>query len=74
MTTRVKLYIACYTACAMMLLNIFSKPLHIPDLLQWVLIIGVFIPLGWMFYLIKKQKQEKQNQQSYNQNKNESHK
>jgi hypothetical protein len=59
MTTRVKLYIVSYTASAMMLLNVFSKPLHIPDSLQWILIIGVFVPLGWMFYLIKKQKQEK---------------
>jgi hypothetical protein len=43
----------------MMLLNVFSKPLHIPEAFRWVLMVGVFIPLGFMFYLIKKQKQEK---------------
>ena len=59
MTTRTKLYITSYTACAMMMLNVFSKPLHIPEAFQWVLIIGVFIPLGLTFYYIKKQKQEK---------------
>lgn len=59
MTTRVKLYIASYTACVMMMLNVFSKPLHIPESVQWILVIGVFIPLVWTFYLIKKQKQEK---------------
>ena len=42
-----------------MLLNVFSKPLGIPEVFQWVLIIGVFIPLGLTFYFIKKQKQEK---------------
>jgi hypothetical protein len=60
MTTRTKLYIASYTACAMMMLNVFSKPLHIPEAFQWVLIIGVFVPLGFTFYYIKRQKQEKQ--------------
>jgi hypothetical protein len=59
MTTRTKLYITVYTACAMMLMNVFSKPLHIPEAFQWVLIIGVFIPLGLIFYFIKIQKQEK---------------
>ena len=44
----------------MMLLNVFYKPLHIPELFKWVLIIGVFIPLGLTFYFIKKQKQERQ--------------
>jgi hypothetical protein len=43
----------------MMLLNVFSKPLHIPEPFQWVLIIGVFVPIGFMFYLIKVQKREK---------------
>ncbi len=62
MTTRTKLYIATYTACIMMMLNVFSKPLHISEAFQWVLIIGVFIPLGFTFYFIKKQKQEKQEQ------------
>jgi hypothetical protein len=59
MTTHTKLIISSYTASLMMLLNVFSKPLHIPDAIQWVLIIGVFIPLGLMFHFIKKQKQEK---------------
>lgn len=59
MTTRTKLIISSYTASIMMLLNVFSKPLHIPEPLQFVLIFGAFIPLGLMFYFIKKQKQEK---------------
>jgi hypothetical protein len=42
----------------MSFLNVFSKPLHISDVFQWVLIIGLFIPLGFTFYFIKKQKQE----------------
>jgi hypothetical protein len=59
MSTRTKLIISSYTASIMMLLNVFSKPLHIPEAFQWVLILGVFIPLGLLFYFIKKQKQEK---------------
>lgn len=59
MTTRVKLYIASYTASTMMLLNVFSKPLHIPEAFQWGLIIGAFIPLGLVFYFTKRRKQEK---------------
>jgi hypothetical protein len=43
----------------MMLLSVFSKPLHIPEAFQWVLIIGVFVPIGYTFYLIKVQKREK---------------
>ena len=62
MTTRTKLNIAIYTMSIMMLLNVFSKPLLIPEALQWVVIIGVFIPIGFMFYFIKKQKQEIQEQ------------
>ena len=62
MTTRTKLIITSYTASAMMLLNVFSKPLHIPEAFQWVLIIGVFVPLGLMFYFIKQQKLERQTQ------------
>ncbi len=62
MTTRTKLNITSYTASTMMLLNVFSKPLHIPEAFQWVLIIGVFIPLGLLFYYIKRQKQEKAEQ------------
>jgi hypothetical protein len=41
------------------LLNVFSKPLHIPEPFQWVLIIGVFVPIGLMFYFIKVLKREK---------------
>ncbi len=62
MTTRTKLNITGYAASIMMLLNVFSKPLHIPETFQWVLIIGVFIPLGLLFYFIKQQKLEKQAQ------------
>ena len=43
----------------MLLLNVFSKPLGIPEPIQWVLILGVFIPLGLLFYSINKQKEEK---------------
>jgi hypothetical protein len=59
MTTRTKLSITIYVLSAMMLLNVFSKPLHIPEPFQWVLIIGAFIPLGLTIYFIKRQKQEK---------------
>ncbi len=62
MTTRIKLIITSYTTSAMMLANVFSKPLHIPEAFQWVLIIGVFTPLGLMFHFIKQQKLEKQAQ------------
>jgi hypothetical protein len=62
MSTRTKLYITSYTASAMMLLNVFSKPLHIPEAFQWVLIVGAFVPLGLMFYFIKQQKLERQAQ------------
>jgi len=43
----------------MILLNVFSKPLHISEPFQWVLMIGVFIPIGLTFYFIKVQKREK---------------
>jgi len=62
MTTRTKLSITSYTVSALILLNVFAKPLHIPEAFQWVLIIGVFIPLGLMFYFIKQQKLERQTQ------------
>jgi hypothetical protein len=60
MTTRTKLYITSYTASILMVLTVFSKPLHISETFQWVLLVGVFIPIGFMFYFIKKQKQERQ--------------
>lgn len=59
MTTRTKLNITVYITSIMMLLNVFSKPLHIPEAFQWVLTIGVFVPIGFLFYLIKVQKREK---------------
>jgi hypothetical protein len=62
MTTRSKLNITIWTTSMMMLLNVFSKPLHISEAFQWVLIVGVFIPLGLTFYFIKKQKQERREQ------------
>lgn len=62
MTTRTKLYITSYTASAMMLLIVFSKPLYIPAAFQWVLIIGAFVPLGLTFYLVRQQKLERQAQ------------
>ena len=54
MTTRTKHYIAINTASMMGLLNVFSKPLHISETFQWVLILGMFMPLGLTFYFIKK--------------------
>jgi hypothetical protein len=42
-----------------MLLNVFSKPLHISEPIQFALVFGAFIPLGMMIHFIKKQKQEK---------------
>jgi hypothetical protein len=62
MTTSTKLNISMGTTCAMMLLDVFSKPLHIPEAFQWILTIGVFIPIGLMYYFIKQQKREKQEQ------------
>jgi hypothetical protein len=59
MNTRTKLNLSSCTSSLMMFLIVFSKPLHIPDPIQWVLLLGVFIPLGLTFYFIKKQKQEK---------------
>src|SRR4051794_35530203 len=59
MTTRTQLNITVYITSIMMLLSVFSKPLHIPEAFQWVLIIGVFVPLAFTFYLIKVQKREK---------------
>lgn len=59
MTTQAKLNIAAYAASAMMLLAVFSKPLHIPDPIQWALILGVFVPIGFLFYLVKRVKQER---------------
>jgi len=58
-TTRTKLNITVYITSIMMLLNVFSKPLHIPEAFHWALIIGVFVPIGFLFYLIKVQKREK---------------
>jgi hypothetical protein len=48
----------------MMVLNVFSKPLHISEVFQWVLIIGVFVPLGFTFHFIRQQKQE-QNERAF---------
>ena len=62
MTTRTKLNITIYATGIMMMVNVFSKPLHISEAFQWVLIVGMFISLGLTFYFIKKQKQEKQKQ------------
>jgi len=59
MTTRTKLNITIYITSIMMLLNVFSKPLRIPEPFKWALIIGVFGPIGLMFYFIKIQKREK---------------
>jgi hypothetical protein len=59
MTTRTKLNIAVFTSSVVMMLTVFSKPLHVPESIQWALMIGVFIPLGLMFYFIRKLKQEK---------------
>lgn len=61
MTTRTKLAITIYITSIMGLLNVFSKPLHIPQPFRWVLTIGVFIPIGLMFYFIKVQKRERAN-------------
>lgn len=58
MTTRTKLHLAVYAYCIMTFLNVFSKPLHISDALQWVLILGSFIPLGFAIYFLRRQKLE----------------
>lgn len=59
MSTRTKLNITIYVTSTMMLLNVFSKPLHISQAFQWVLTIGVFIPIGMIFYFAKVAKREK---------------
>jgi Na+/proline symporter len=43
----------------MILLNVFSKPLHISEAFQWVLMIGAFVPIGLIFYFTKVAKREK---------------
>jgi hypothetical protein len=58
-TTRTKLNITGGAASVMMMLNVFSKPLHIPEAFQWILIIGVFVPLGLMFYFVRVLKRER---------------
>jgi len=62
MTTRTKLNISINTACIMMLLSVFSKLLHIPDAFEGILTLGTFLLLGFAFYFIKKQKQERREQ------------
>ncbi len=56
MTTRTKLTLASYTGTAMILLVVFSNPLHIPEVVQWVLIVGVFIAAGLMLLFLKQHK------------------
>jgi hypothetical protein len=58
-TTHAKLNITVYVTSIIILLNVFSKPLHMPEPFQWVLIIGVFVPIGMTFYFIKVVKREK---------------
>jgi hypothetical protein len=58
MTTRTKLRVASFTSSAMLLLNVFSRPLHISETGQWVLRLGVFVPLGLLFHYNKQWKQE----------------
>lgn len=60
MTTRTKLSVSMYALSTLMLLNVFSKPLHIPEAIDWGLLIGMLISLGLSFHYIKLQKQEKQ--------------
>ena len=62
MTTRTKLHIAGYSTSILIFLNVFSKPLHISDTGQWLMIAGTFIGLGFSFYFIKVLKQERQEQ------------
>lgn len=59
MTTRTKLIVSLFATCALSPLNVFSKPLHIPLSIQWVLMFAQFIALGFAFYFIRRQKLEK---------------
>jgi hypothetical protein len=59
MTTRTKLNIAVWTTSIMMMVNVFSKPLHIPEPIHWALILGVFVPIALTFLFIKQMKEEK---------------
>lgn len=58
MTTRTKLNAALFTSSVMMLVNVFSEPLGITGNVKWALLIGVFVPLGLVFYYSKKLKAE----------------
>ena len=60
MTARTKISIASFTGSVLMLLVVFSKPLHIPDPLQWVFIAGLFVSSGLMFYFLKQHKKQTQ--------------
>ena len=59
MSTRRKFQIASFTASVMMLLNVFSRPLGIPEAAQWVLIIGVFVPLGLLIVYSRRLRSER---------------
>ncbi len=59
MTTRTKLNIASLSTSAIILLNVCSRPLGISERGQWVLIIGVWIPLALTFFYIKRLKAER---------------
>lgn len=59
MSTRTKLQIVLLTASVMMLLNVFSRPLGIPETAQWILMIGLFVPLGLLVGFIRQLKSER---------------
>jgi len=58
MATRTKLNVAMVVASVMMFLNIFSHALGIPLEAQIALEVGVFVPLGLIFFLLKRLKAE----------------
>ncbi len=59
MTTRTKLNIASLTTSAIMTLNVFSHPLGIPQGIQTLISVVLFIPLWFTFVYIKELKKEK---------------
>jgi FtsH-binding integral membrane protein len=59
MTTRFKLNAVSLVACLMGYTSICSHILGIPDSGQWALLILIWVPLGLVFFYIKKLKEER---------------
>ena len=62
MTTQFKLQVSICALFIVSMLDLFSKPLHVPETVKWVLPLAIFILLGIILYWAKAQKQERQQQ------------